>query len=398
MAATLRHEGRAEELMRDTAQDGVAAKRPRSAAAMLGQTEGASAPSYLSVAGLTKRFGAATVVADVAFEVAASEFLCVLGPSGCGKTTLLRLIAGFERADGGSIRQAGIDITHLPPEARDYGIVFQSYALFPNRTVGGNLAFGLEAVGAPRATREAKVAELLTLVGLQDHAHKYPNQLSGGQQQRVALARALALSPGLLLLDEPLSALDANVRAHLRDELRALQKRVGVTAMMVTHDQVEALSIADRIIVMNGGRIEQIGTPSEVYERPDTLFVAKFLADMNTLPIARADGAVVQAAGLTWVLERPQGQLPANPQLCIRPAAVLVGEAARGAPNGFAARVAHVAFLGDLVRLTLQPDANARTTLDADVLRASLSIRPRTGDMVHACLPPRHVLVLGGDV
>jgi iron(III) transport system ATP-binding protein len=359
--------------------------------------EGASAPSYLSVVGLTKRFGAATVVADVAFEVAASEFVCVLGPSGCGKTTLLRLIAGFERADAGSIRQAGEDITGLPPDRRDFGIVFQSYALFPNRTVAGNLSFGLESTAVPRATRGAKVAELLALVGLEDHAHKYPSQLSGGQQQRVALARALALSPGLLLLDEPLSALDANVRAHLRDELRGLQRRVGVTAMMVTHDQVEALSIADRIIVMNGGRIEQVGSPSEVYERPDTLFVARFLADMNTLPIARADGAMVEAGGLAWTLDRPPGRLPANAQLCIRPAAVLVGDAARGAPNGFAARVLSVAFLGDLVRLTLEPDASTRTIVEADLLRASLAVRPQAGDTVDACLPPRHLMVLAGD-
>jgi len=368
------------------------------AALKLMKTEGALAPSYLSVAGLTKRFGAATVVNEVAFEVAPSEFLCVLGPSGCGKTTLLRLIAGFERADGGSIRQAGHDITDLPPEARDYGIVFQSYALFPNRTVSGNVAFGLESIGAPRAERDARVAELLTLVGLQDHAKKYPNQLSGGQQQRVALARAMALSPGLLLLDEPLSALDANVRAHLRDELRALQKRVGVTAMMVTHDQVEALSIADRIIVMNRGRIEQAGTPAEVYERPATLFVAKFLGDMNALPISRADGVTIEAGGLTLILESALEALPENPHLCIRPAAVIVGEAAKDAVNAFAARVEHVTFLGDLIRLTLQPTAHSGPTLQADVLRASLLVPPRVGDIVEAALASRHLLLLGGDV
>jgi iron(III) transport system ATP-binding protein len=390
MAASLRHEGRAEIVMLADGQV-LAAPMPM-------EREGASAPSYLSVSGLTKRYGAATVVADVTFEAAPSEFLCVLGPSGCGKTTLLRLIAGFERADSGRIRQAGGDITDLPPEARDYGIVFQSYALFPNRHVAGNVAFGLESIGAARAARDAKVAELLKLVGLQDHAHKFPNQLSGGQQQRVALARALALSPGLLLLDEPLSALDANVRAHLRDELRALQKRVGVTAMMVTHDQVEALSIADRIIVMNRGRIEQAGTPSAVYERPATLFVAKFLGDMNTLQIARADGTAVQAGGLTLALEQAPGRLPANPQLCIRPAAVIVGAAARAAPNGFAARIEHVTFLGDLIRLTLRPNEAPGSTVQADVLRAALTVSPQTGNLVHACLPARHLLVLGGDV
>jgi iron(III) transport system ATP-binding protein len=384
--------------MLDEAEDRVAANRPRFAAAPPKRTEGASAPSYLSVAGLTKRFGAATVVADVAFELAASEFLCVLGPSGCGKTTLLRLIAGFERADAGSIRQAGRDVTDLPPEARDYGIVFQSYALFPNRSVSGNVAFGLESTGVARAARRSQVADLLTLVGLQDHAGKYPNQLSGGQQQRVALARALALSPGLLLLDEPLSALDANVRAHLRDELRALQRRVGVTAMMVTHDQVEALSIADRIVVMNRGRIEQIGAPSEVYEKPKSLFVAKFLGDMNTLPIVRATGATVETASLTLALENASHTLPEKPQLCIRPAAVIVGAAAKGAANSFTARVVQAAFLGDLIRLTLQPSENAGPTLQADLLRASLVDIPCVGDIVHAALPERHLLLLGSDV
>lgn len=380
------------------AQDRVAAKQPRFAAAPTKRTEGAPAPSYLSIAGLTKRFGATTVVADVAFELAASEFLCVVGPSGCGKTTLLRLIAGFERADAGSIRQAGRDIAHLPPEARDYGIVFQSYALFPNRTVSGNVAFGLESTGVARAVRRTRISDLLKLVGLLDHAGKYPNQLSGGQQQRVALARALALSPGLLLLDEPLSALDANVRAHLRDELRDLQRRVGVTAMMVTHDQAEALSIADRIVVMNRGRIEQIGTPSEVYEQPKSLFVAKFLGDMNTLPIDRAMGAAVAAAGMTFALKSAPHALPEKPQICIRPAAVIVGAAAEAAANSFTARVVQTAFLGDLIRLTLQPTEKPCPNLQADLLRASLLDMPCVGDIVHAALPERHLLVLGGDV
>ena len=358
---------------------------------------GADAPPYLSAQGLTKRFGQATVVDSVDFQVAASEFLCVLGPSGCGKTTLLRLIAGFERADAGRLAQAGRDITDLPPEARDYGIVFQSYALFPNRTVAGNIGFGLESIGTPRAERAARVAELLALVGLQDHAAKYPNQLSGGQQQRVALARAMALSPGLLLLDEPLSALDANVRAHLRDELRALQKRVGVTALMVTHDQQEALSIADRIIVMNQGRIEQAGTPTEVYERPANLFVAKFLGDMNALPITEAQGADLRAGGLSLSLERQPETLPNGARVCIRPAAVIVGEAAAGATNSFQARVTRLTFMGDLIRLQLAPASASATgvELEADLLRAAWPVRPRLGDVMDVALPPRHLILLG---
>jgi iron(III) transport system ATP-binding protein len=358
---------------------------------------GEDAPPYLSAQGLTKRFGQTTVVDSVDFQVAASEFLCVLGPSGCGKTTLLRLIAGFERADAGRLAQAGRDITDLPPEARDYGIVFQSYALFPNRTVAGNVGFGLESIGSPRADRAARVAELLALVGLEDHAAKYPNQLSGGQQQRVALARAMALSPGLLLLDEPLSALDANVRAHLRDELRALQKRVGVTALMVTHDQQEALSIADRIIVMNRGRIEQAGTPSEVYERPVNLFVAKFLGDMNALPVTEAQGADLRAGGLSLSLESAPENFPETAHVCIRPAAVIVGEAAVGAANSFQARVTKLTFMGDLIRLSLAP-ASASITgveLEADLLRAAWPVRPRVGDVLDAALPPPHLMLLG---
>ncbi|MFM9975023.1 MAG: ABC transporter ATP-binding protein, partial [Beijerinckiaceae bacterium] len=236
---------------------------------------------FLAIEGLSKSFSTnsrtVAVVNDLSLDVKPGEFVCILGPSGCGKTTLLRMIAGFERADSGTIRQNDRDVTNLSPEARDFGIVFQSYALFPNRTVAQNIAYGLEATGVSRSKRDIKVAELLGLVDLAAHAHKYPSQISGGQQQRVALARALALSPSLLLLDEPLSALDANVRVALRDELRALQRRLGVTSLMVTHDQHEALSVADRIVIMNQGRIEHVGAPSEVYDRPANLFVARFL-------------------------------------------------------------------------------------------------------------------------
>ncbi len=366
------------------------------AALKLMKEGGAAASPYLSATGLTKRFGDVTVVSDLGFEVAASEFLCVLGPSGCGKTTLLRLIAGFERADGGRIHQAGHDITDLPPEQRDYGIVFQSYALFPNRSVSGNIVFGLESIGTARAQRDQRVKELLELVGLEDHAGKYPNQLSGGQQQRVALARALALSPGLLLLDEPLSALDANVRAHLRDELRALQRRVGVTAVMVTHDQQEALSIADRIIIMNRGRIEQTGAPTEVYERPTNLFVAKFLGEMNALPVTESAGLDLVAGGLAIRLDQAPPRLPKSPHLCIRPAAILIGDAARGAANSFSAQVTSQEFLGDMVRVTLEPTSGG-PSLRADLLRASLAQQPRVGDRLDAALPARHLLLLGDD-
>ena len=364
---------------------------------------GASAPPYLSVKGLTKRFGQSTVVDAVSFDVEPGAFLCVLGPSGCGKTTLLRLIAGFERADAGDIVQAGRTITRLSPEQRDFGIVFQSYALFPNRTAAGNVAYGLEATGVPRRAREARAAELLDLVGLLAHAGKYPSQLSGGQQQRVALARALALSPGLLLLDEPLSALDAKVRARLRDELRDLQRRLGVTSLMVTHDQQEALSIADRILVMNHGRIEQAGTPAELYESPASLFVARFLGDMNALEVQSLSGDRVTAGGLTLGLENVVAPASIDrgasmrTRLCIRPAAVAVGAEADGQSNLCRGTIVQVEFLGDTVRIRLAPDGAPGLLIQADTPRLRLDRLPTVGEPIAFALPPRHLRLLPDD-
>src|SRR5262245_50125055 len=225
-------------------------------------------PAFLRIRNLTKRFGDFTALDRISLDVHEGEFVCFLGPSGCGKTTLLRAIAGLDPHTSGQIEQAGRDVSTLPAAKRDFGIVFQSYALFPNLTAARNVAYGLENARLSRAQIGARVRALLEMVGLPDQGDKYPAQLSGGQQQRVALARALATSPGLLLLDEPLSALDAKVRVHLRHEIRQLQRRVGVTTIMVTHDQEEALTIADRIVVMNHGVIEQVGTPVEVYRRP----------------------------------------------------------------------------------------------------------------------------------
>src|ERR1043166_703290 len=243
----------------------------------------ADSTSFLRIRNLTKRFGAFTALKDVSLDVTTGEFVCFLGPSGCGKTTLLRAIAGLDPQDEGLIEIAGRDVSHLPPAARDFGIVFQSYALFPNLTVAANVGYGLVNRRAGRAAIDARVNELLTLVGLKDQEQKYPVQLSGGQQQRVALARALATSPGLLLLDEPLSALDARVRLRLRDEIKALQRRLGVTTIMVTHDQEEALAMADCIVVMNQGVIEQVGSPESIYRKPATAFVADFVGTMTFL-------------------------------------------------------------------------------------------------------------------
>jgi iron(III) transport system ATP-binding protein len=239
---------------------------------------------YLQIRHISKAFGKVAALDDVSLDVRAGEFLFLLGPSGCGKTTLLRIIAGLEEPSAGQVLQAGADVTGLPPSRRDFGIVFQSYALFPNLTVAQNIAYGLESRRLPRSEVTARVAEMLALVGLTGYETRYPAQLSGGQQQRVALARALAISPGLLLLDEPLSALDARVRGRLRLEVAALQRRLGVTTIMVTHDQEEALTMADRVVVMERGRIVQAGAPREVYRTPATPFVADFVGLMNFLP------------------------------------------------------------------------------------------------------------------
>jgi len=240
--------------------------------------------AYLKIENLTKKFGDFTALEDISLEVFEGEFVCFLGPSGCGKTTLLRAIAGLDIQTFGRIEQAGKDISRLPPSERDFGIVFQSYALFPNLTVDRNVAYGLENRKTPKPEIDTKVSELLQLVGLPEQGDKYPAQLSGGQQQRVALARALATSPGLLLLDEPLSALDAKVRARLRREIKDLQLKLGVTTIMVTHDQEEALTMADRIVIINEGVIEQVGTPEDIYIRPASPFVADFVGTMNFLP------------------------------------------------------------------------------------------------------------------
>ncbi|MCY4350641.1 MAG: putative 2-aminoethylphosphonate ABC transporter ATP-binding protein [Thiotrichales bacterium] len=238
---------------------------------------------YLRIRRLTKKFGEFTALADISLDVLDGEFVCFLGPSGCGKTTLLRAIAGLDIQTAGTIKQAGADISALPPSERDFGIVFQSYALFPNMTAARNVAYGLESRRHSREEVRSRVRELLDLVGLPDQGDKYPAQLSGGQQQRIALARAIAMSPGLLLLDEPLSALDAKVRARLRLEVKALQRRLGITTIMVTHDQEEALTMADRIVVMNHGVIEQVGSPVEIYREPASMFVADFIGTMNFL-------------------------------------------------------------------------------------------------------------------
>ena len=313
---------------------------------------------YLNIEGLTKKFGEFVALQDISLDVHESEFVCFLGPSGCGKTTLLRCIAGLDIQTSGRIIQGGEDVSTLPPTARDFGIVFQSYALFPNLTVHKNLAYGLENRRINKEAIAKRVEELLELVGLTGQDTKYPAQLSGGQQQRVALARALATSPGLLLLDEPLSALDAKVRVHLRHEVKALQRRLGVTTIMVTHDQEEALTMADRIVVMDQGVIGQVGTPVEIYRDPASPFVADFVGTMNFLP-----GAVIapQRLHLGRVeLHCTNGFDGLEPgkvvTLCIRPEDLVVRDSGCGAPNSAIACVNALEFLGAFYRATLDVD------------------------------------------
>ena len=354
----------------------------------------ATAAPYLSLSGVTKSFGKTTVVDGVSFSTEKGEFICILGPSGCGKTTLLRLVAGFERAGSGTIVQAGVDITRLRPEERDFGIVFQSYALFPNRSVSGNIVFGLEATAVDKATRSRRVQELLELVGLEEHGGKYPSQLSGGQQQRVALARALALSPGLLLLDEPLSALDVNVRTRLRQELLSLQRRIGVTTVMVTHDQHEALAVADRILVMNQGKIEQVGRPHEVFENPANLFVARFLGEMNAIAIDPLADPDLQAGPYSMPPHAGSVKGKSRPHLCIRPAAVIVGPEAAAQEKPQKGRVLRVQYSGDRARLTFQMLKYPQIEVDAELPRIGLGALPKAGDEMDLALPGQHTLLL----
>lgn len=247
--------------------------------------------AYLSLNNVTKQFGDVVVVDNFKLEMEKGEFVSFLGPSGCGKTTTLRMVAGFEIPTSGTIMLDGIDITNKAPNQRNVGMIFQAYALFPNMTVAQNIGFGLRIRKQAEHEVAARVNEMLGLVNLEKHADKYPYQLSGGQQQRVSLARALAIRPDVLLLDEPLSALDAKIRVSLRAEIRAIQKRLGITAIFVTHDQEEALSISDRIVVMNVGEMEQVGTPFEIYNFPKTQFVANFVGSLNN-----ADAEVIDPA------------------------------------------------------------------------------------------------------
>ena len=317
---------------------------------------------FLEISNLRKTFGTYTAVQHFDMKIDRGEFISFLGPSGCGKTTTLRMVAGFETPTEGMIRIGNRDITGLRPNQRKIGMVFQSYALFPNMTVADNVAFGLKVARRPGAEIAQRVEEMLKLIGLPQLGDRYPFQLSGGQQQRVALARALAPKPQVLLLDEPLSALDAKIRVSLREEIRAVQRELGITTIYVTHDQEEALSMSDRIVVMNEGRVEQIGTPFEIYNLPRTRFVASFVGTLNILQARVLDGPAGRVAVDDQEIVVATGLSGARPgetcSLALRPEAIRIDQPAPGG-NRLQGSIEEVSFLGSVVRIRVRFDRNS---------------------------------------
>ena len=325
---------------------------------------------YLELRNVTKRFGPVAALDDVTFQLEQGEFFSMLGPSGCGKTTALRIVAGFESPDEGAVLVDGKDLTRTPPNRRDMGMVFQAYSLFPNMTARQNVEFGLRIRKRSSDQRSKRAAELLDLVGLSVQGDRYPYQMSGGQQQRVALARALAIEPKVLLMDEPLSALDARVRVTLREEIRRIQTELGITALYVTHDQEEALSISDRVAVMSAGRSEQVASPAEIYGEPATPFVAEFVGTMNRLESTVEDGAsgAVTWSGQRLTIDAARGRADGDRVLVlVRPESVTLTAAGGGdAPAGaLAGQVATSVFLGATTRVKVR--INGEGELSADV-------------------------------
>ena len=352
--------------------------------------------AFLELDAVRKEFG--DVVAVEGFDLAAEkgEFVSFLGPSGCGKTTTLRMIAGFELPTSGTIRIDGAEVTYRPPNRRNVGMVFQSYALFPNMTVADNIGFGLKVRGRGRDEIRRRVGELLELIHLAGRGDRYPWQLSGGQQQRVALARALAIEPQVLLLDEPLSALDAKIRVALRHQIRAIQRQLGITTVYVTHDQEEALSLSDRVVVMSDGRIEQIGSPSAIYNFPATTFVASFVGTLNLL-----NAAVVDASGGRLAIDgqeirtsRPiadarSGELVA---VALRPESVTLRDG-KEAANHLRGPLEDVSFLGSIVRLRVRV-GDGPSAISLDTFNDPSLALPAVGEVVTVSFPADALLVL----
>jgi putative spermidine/putrescine transport system ATP-binding protein len=330
----------------------------------------------VTLASLSRSFGSVRALDGLSLDLAPGELVALLGPSGCGKTTALRIVAGFEAADSGTVTVDGQDMSRVPAARRDMGMVFQSYSLFPNMVALDNVAFGLRMRKAGAARRRSRGMELLEMVGLADHARHYPHQLSGGQQQRVALARALAIEPRVLLLDEPLSALDAKVRLQLREQIRSLQQRLHTTTLFVTHDQEEALSMADRVGVMREGRLEQVAPPDELYARPDTTFVAEFVGTMNRIPGELRGSGIVTVLGAALAVQggSPHNASEGEVDVLVRPEGMQLTPAASGpnrnggGPNGV---VAGKTFLGSLTRVAVLLPGEVSVVIDVPTATAA---------------------------
>ncbi|TKT77554.1 ABC transporter ATP-binding protein [Aquamicrobium sp. LC103] len=350
--------------------------------------------AYLEINDLQKDFAGLRVVKNFNLSVERGEFISFLGPSGCGKTTTLRMIAGFEAPSSGMIRIDGRDVVDLKPNQRNIGMVFQAYALFPNMTVDQNVAFGLKVAGRPKAEIDATVKEMLGLIKLDHLGSRYPFQLSGGQQQRVALARALAIKPKVLLLDEPLSALDAKIRVSLREEIRAIQNKLGITTIYVTHDQEEALSMSDRIVVMNEGRAEQIGAPFDIYNRPATRFVASFVGTLNLLRAVVADpthGMVeIGRAKIDLGRQLPERKAGDPISVALRPEAVSLA-AADGRSARLEGKVRDVSFLGSVIRVNVDVGGDR---ISLDTFNTPSTPPPVVGETAAVNFAPEDVLIL----
>ncbi|QJP14986.1 ABC transporter ATP-binding protein [Starkeya sp. ORNL1] len=350
--------------------------------------------AFLDISGVRKTYGTNPVVREFDLAVERGEFVSFLGPSGCGKTTTLRMVAGFEHPTVGTIKIGGKDVTNLPPNQRNIGMVFQAYALFPNMTVADNIGFGLKVAKKPSAEIGPRVKEMLELIKLPHLADRYPYQLSGGQQQRVALARAIANKPQVLLLDEPLSALDAKIRVSLREEIRSLQKALGITTIFVTHDQEEALSMSDRVVVMSEGRMEQVGNPFEIYNYPKTRFVAGFVGTLNTLKAQVVDPSSGRLSidGQEAVTTRPLNGSAAGAErtVALRPEAVALGERTEGR-NSLSGTIDEVGFLGSVVRIKVRLGENA---VSLDTFNSSSVSPPKRGDTASIVFAREDLLVL----
>jgi len=351
--------------------------------------------SYLSISHVSKQFGNAVVVDNFNLDVEKGEFVSFLGPSGCGKTTTLRMVAGFEIPTTGKITVGGDDITNKAPNQRNVGMIFQAYALFPNMTVAQNIGFGLRIRKEPESAVNQRVKEMISLINLEKHADKYPYQLSGGQQQRVALARALANRPQVLLLDEPLSALDAKIRVSLRAEIRAIQKALGITAVFVTHDQEEALSISDRIVVMYDGKVEQVGTPFEIYNFPKTQFVANFVGSLNTAEAEVVDPSkgLLSVDGVQFTSSEKMENLHKGDKvrIAIRPERFSFATDQKKA-NVVDCTIENITFLGSVVRIQIMI---GNTKFNMDTFNNPFLELPKIGDKTQVTCSRQAVLILG---